>query len=118
MCISAALKCTVSHHKPQFIGENAACYQFLYISVHFVFVNLVIKIHTSPTDNFNRSSALAESLFSKMLHLPKSFHREKYSFWSCIRDRKGCNKFHVLKKLEETDVEGSGRLCVLTALSW
>lgn len=71
---------------------------FLYISVYFVFVNLVIKVHTSSTDNFNRNSALAESIFSKMLHLPKSFHREKYSFSGCIRDRKGCNKFHVLKK--------------------
>lgn len=78
---------------------KATCYHFSYISVHFVFINLLVKIHTCFTDNFNRSSALAESIFSKLLHLPKSIYREKYSFCCCIRDRKGCNKFHVLKKL-------------------
>lgn len=95
MYISTAFKCTDSHHKPEFIGENTTCYHFSYISVHFVFRNLLIKIHTCSTHSFNRSSALVEYVFSNLLHLSKSIYREKYSFHCCIRYRKGCSKFHM-----------------------
>lgn len=55
-----------------FIGENTTCY-FHIISEYFGFINLLIKIHTHSTGNFNRSSALAESAFNDLLTCPNPF---------------------------------------------
>lgn len=46
---------------------------FLIFLEYFDFVNLLIKIHTCSTGNFNRSSALAESAFNDLLIFPNPF---------------------------------------------